>query len=64
MYEFRYCFEKERDFNVKLTDIIFNLHLRNFLNMEEYSWIESNSISYFIGLDKIILFRFIDREKG
>lgn len=64
MYEFRYCFEEERDFNVKLTDIIFNLHLRNFLNMEEYSWIESNSISYFIGLDKIILFRFIDREKG
>lgn len=64
MYEFRYCFEEERDFNVKLTDIIFNLHLRNFLNMEEYSWIETNSISYFIGLDKIILFRFIDREKG
>lgn len=64
MYEFRYCFEEERDFNAKLTDIIFNLHLRNFLNMEEYSWIESNSISYFIGLDKIILFRFIDREKG
>lgn len=64
MYEFRYCFEEERDFNVKLMDIIFNLHLRNFLNMEEYSWIESNSISYFIGLDKIILFRFIDREKG